>query len=56
MQDDQQSPPPRILIVEDDAEMVELMQSMLALVRCQVQVAYSGDEALSLLRREAGAA
>ena len=53
MEVSQQSAPPRILIVEDDAEMVELMQSMLGLVRCEVQVAYSGDEALSLLRREA---
>jgi len=35
--------------------MVELMQSMLKLVRCQVQVAYSGDDALSLLRQEAAA-
>ena len=35
--------------------MVELMQSMLGLVRCQVQVAYSGDEAMGLLRQEAGA-
>jgi len=55
MQESQQSDPPRILIVEDDPEMVELMQSMLGLVRCQVQVAYSGEEALSLLRREATA-
>jgi two-component system NtrC family sensor kinase len=53
MEASQQLAPPRILIVEDDAEMVELMQSMLGLVRCEVQVAYSGDEALSLLRREA---
>jgi two-component system NtrC family sensor kinase len=53
MEVSQQPAPPRILIVEDDAEMVELMQSMLGLVRCEVQVAYSGDEALSLLRREA---
>ena len=55
MQDTQQSVAPRILIVEDDAEMVELMQSMLGLVRCEVQVAYSGDEALALLQREASA-
>jgi len=55
MQESQQSDSPRILIVEDDPEMVELMQSMLGLVRCQVQVAYSGEEALSLLRREAAA-
>jgi two-component system NtrC family sensor kinase len=55
MYESRQSATPRILIVEDDAEMVELMQSMLALVRCQVEVAYSGEEALSLLRREAAA-
>jgi len=55
MQDTQQSVAPRILIVEDDAEMVELMQSMLGLVRCEVQVAYSGDEALLLLQREVSA-
>jgi len=55
MQESQQSDPPHILIVEDDPEMVELMQSMLGLVRCQVQVAYSGEEALSLMRREAAA-
>lgn len=35
--------------------MVDLMQSMLALVRCQVEVAYSGEEALSILRRQAAA-
>jgi two-component system NtrC family sensor kinase len=55
MNDDQQPAPPRILIVEDDAEMVELMQNMLALVRSEVQVAHSGEEALSLLHREAAA-
>ena len=35
--------------------MVELMQNMLALTRCQVQVACSGEEALSLLRQAAAA-
>jgi signal transduction histidine kinase/DNA-binding response OmpR family regulator len=55
MYDSQPSAVPRLLIVEDDVEMVELMQSMLKLVRCQVQVAYSGDDALSLLRQEAAA-
>ena len=55
MYDSQQLAVPRILIVEDDVEMVELMQSMLKLVRCQVQAAYSGEEALSFLRREAAA-
>jgi DNA-binding response OmpR family regulator len=33
--------------------MVELMENMLALVHCEVQIAHSGEEALSLLRREA---
>ena len=55
MNNSQQQAIPRILIVEDDVEMVELMQNMLALVRCQVQVAHSGEEALSLLRRDATA-
>ncbi len=55
MNDSQQMASPHILIVEDDAEMVELMQNMLALVHCQVQAAYSGEEALSLLRLEAAA-
>jgi len=55
MNDGQQMATPRILIVEDDVEMVELMQNMLALVRCHVQVAHSGEEALSLLHREAAA-
>jgi len=55
MDDSQPLATPRILVVEDDAEMVELMQNMLALVRCQVQVARSGGEALSLLRQEAAA-
>lgn len=44
---------PRILVVEDDAEMVELMQNMLSLVRCDVQIARSGEEALEVLHREA---
>nr|NIV39906.1 response regulator [Anaerolineae bacterium] len=55
MYDSQQPTIPRILIVEDDAEMVELMQNMLALVRCEVQVAYSGEEALAILHREVAA-
>ena len=44
---------PRILVVEDDTEMVELMQNMLSLVRCDVQIARSGEEALEVLHREA---
>ncbi len=55
MNDEQQSPIPRILIVEDDIEMVEMMQHMLALVRCEALVAHSGKEAFATLRREAAA-
>ncbi|RLC67355.1 MAG: hypothetical protein DRI48_02510 [Chloroflexi bacterium] len=55
MSDDQQRAAPRVLVVEDDAEMVELMQNMLALARCDVLVARSGEEALSSLRQEAEA-
>ncbi len=55
MESEQQVLPPRILIVEDDAEMVDLMRNMLALVRCQVYVAHSGEEALSTLRHQAAA-
>jgi len=53
MNDSQQPAAPRILVVEDDAEMVELMQNMLSLVRCDVQVAHSGEEALARLHQEA---
>jgi two-component system NtrC family sensor kinase len=55
MNDSQQLAAPRVLVVEDDAEMVELMQNMLSLVRCDVQVAHSGEEALDLLHQEASA-
>ena len=55
MDDVQHSATPRILIVEDDVEMVELMQHMLALVRCEVLVAHSGEEALATMHREAAA-
>jgi len=55
MNDAQQTPIPRILIVEDDAEMVEMMQHMLALTSCQVLVACSGKEALATLHRESAA-
>lgn len=55
MNDGQQLAAPRVLVVEDDAEMVELMQNMLSLVRCDVQVAHSGEEALDLLHQEASA-
>lgn len=43
---------PRILIVEDDVEMLELMQNILAQIRCQQLVARSGEEALKVLRQE----
>ncbi|RLC79171.1 MAG: hypothetical protein DRJ03_23990 [Chloroflexi bacterium] len=55
MNNEQQSPIPRILVVEDDVEMVEMMQHMLALVRCEVLIAHSGEEALATLHREAAA-
>ncbi|TET52375.1 MAG: response regulator, partial [Anaerolineales bacterium] len=44
---------PRILLVEDDHDMVELMKHMLAPVHSEVLVAYSGDEAMKVLRRQA---
>jgi len=53
MDDVQQLAIPRILVVEDDIEMVELMQHMLALVRCEVLVAHSGEESLAIMHREA---
>jgi signal transduction histidine kinase/DNA-binding response OmpR family regulator len=48
--------PPRILIVEDDPEMLDFMQLMLAQAKCDVLVAHSGEQALDTLRRarEAG--
>jgi two-component system NtrC family sensor kinase len=52
MDDRQRQPILRILIVEDNAEMVELMQNMLTPVRCQMLIARSGEDALTLLRRE----
>jgi two-component system NtrC family sensor kinase len=46
---------PRILIVEDSADMVELMRNMLSSVRCEIEDAHSGEQALDLLRQEAKA-
>jgi two-component system NtrC family sensor kinase len=43
---------PRILIVEDDPEMLEFMRVMLDQANCQVQVAHSGEEALETLQQE----
>jgi signal transduction histidine kinase/DNA-binding response OmpR family regulator len=53
MSDGSQLADPRILVVEDDDEMVELMRNVLSLVRCDVQIARSGEEALLALRQEA---
>ena len=44
--------PPRILIVEDDIEMLEFMQAMLEQARCHTLAVHSGEEALDVLRRE----
>lgn len=43
---------PRILIVEDNPEMLEFIQAMLAQVRCEVLTACSGEEALDVLHQE----
>ncbi len=45
--------PPRVLIVEDDPEMAELLINVLAAARCHALTARSGEEALAALRREA---
>jgi len=55
MDNRQQQPIPRILVVEDNTEMVELMQNMLAPVRCHMLIARSGEEALHFLQQEATA-
>jgi len=54
--DGQGRKPPRILIAEDDPEMLDFMQLLLAQAKCDVLVAYSGEQALDTLRhaREAG--
>jgi two-component system NtrC family sensor kinase len=55
MEDREGLPIPRILIIEDNPEMAELMRNMLAPVRCQIEDARSGEEALALMRQEAQA-
>jgi CheY-like chemotaxis protein len=55
MDDGRQKVIPRILIVEDDAEMADLMKDMLAPVHCQILIARSGKGALTLLRQQATA-
>ena len=52
MNERQQQTPPRILIVEDDPEMTELLQSILAAMHCQALTANSGEAALATLRQE----
>ena len=55
MDNEEGLPIPRILIIEDNPEMAELMQNMLAPVRCQIQDVRSGEEALDFMRQEAEA-
>jgi two-component system NtrC family sensor kinase len=55
MDNEEELPIPRILIVEDNSEMAELMRNMLSPVRCQIQDALCGEDALELLRQEAEA-
>ena len=52
MNERQQQTPPRILIVEDDPEMTELLQSILGAMRCEALTASNGEEALATLRQE----
>ena len=52
MSEIQESAMPRLLVVEDDTEMLELMQNMLTQIRCRVLIARSGEEALAVLHRE----
>ncbi len=51
----QQTATPRILIVEDDPEMLEFMRVMLDQANCQIQVAHSGEQALEILQQEQAA-
>ncbi len=44
----------RVLIIDDDPEMIELVQEVLALIPCETVVAHSGREGLSILRQEIG--
>ncbi len=44
----------RVLIIDDDPEMIELVQEVLALIPCETVVAHSGREGLSILRYEIG--
>jgi two-component system NtrC family sensor kinase len=44
---------PRILVVEDDRDMVQLLKHMLTPVHSEVLIAYSGDEAMRVLGEQA---
>ncbi len=44
---------PRVMIVDDNPEVIRLVRDILATVPCEVLVAESGEEALAELRREA---
>lgn len=52
MDNKQTSAPPRVLIVEDDLEMAELMKNILEPIQSQSLAARSGEEALSVLHEE----
>lgn len=52
MNEGQQRASPRILIVEDDPEMTELLESILTAIHCQALTANSGEAALATLRQE----
>ncbi len=43
---------PRVLVVDDDLEMIAFVQEILSLVPCEVLIAQSGEEGLSVLRQE----
>ncbi len=42
----------RVLIIDDDPEMIELVQEVLALIPCETMTAHSGSEGLETLRGE----
>ena len=42
----------RVLIIDDDPEMIELVQEVLALIPCETMTAHGGSEGLERLRRE----
>lgn len=42
----------RVLVVDDDPKMIQLVQEVLSLIPCQVMVATDGESALSLLHKE----